>query len=53
MAMEIDEILKIVKEKLVEQKKKIQLEPTPDMYEIGTFKGMREIYRIIKDLKEI
>tara|TARA_Y100000389_G_C17249418_1_gene407305 strand:- start:248 stop:412 length:165 start_codon:yes stop_codon:yes gene_type:complete len=54
MDMEIDEILKIVKEKLLEQKKKISVLPeATDMYELGTFKGMREIYKIIKELKEI
>ena len=52
MKMEVDEILKLVEEKLIEQKKKIAILPdAEDMYELGTFKGMREIYRLIKNLK--
>ena len=52
MKMELDDILKLVEEKLMEQKKKIAVLPdAEDMYELGTFKGMREIYRLIKNLK--
>lgn len=52
MKMEVDDILKLVEEKLKEQKNKITILPdAEDMYELGTFKGMREIYRLIKNLK--
>ena len=51
MKMEIDDILKLVEQKLIEQKKKISILPdAEDMYELGTFKGMREIYRLVKSL---
>jgi len=52
MKMELDDILKLVEQKLMEQKKKIAVLPdAEDMYELATFKGMREIYRLIKNLK--
>jgi hypothetical protein len=52
MKMEIDDILKLVEERLMKQKKVISVLPdAEDMYELGTFKGMREIYRLIKNLK--
>ena len=52
MKMEIDEILKLVEEKIIEQKKKIAVLPdSDDMYELGTLKGIRELYRLIKNLK--
>jgi hypothetical protein len=52
MKMEINEILKLVEEKLIEQKKKIAvLSDFDDMYELGTLKGIREVYRLIKNLK--
>jgi len=52
MKMEIDEILKLVEEKIIEQKKKIAVLPdSDDMYELGTLKGIREVYRLIKNLK--
>ena len=52
MKMELDDILKLVEQKLMEQKKKIAVLPdAEDMYELGTLKGMREIYRLIKNLK--
>ena len=52
MKMEIDEILKLVEEKIIEQKKKIAVLPdSDDMYELCTLKGIREVYRLIKNLK--
>lgn len=46
-----DKILKAIESKLQEQKYKIsRLPDADDMYELGTFKGMREIYRLIKNL---
>lgn len=48
-----DKILKEIKSKIEEQKNKIShLPDADDMYELGTFKGMREIYRLIKDLED-
>ena len=49
----INKILNEVKSKLKDQKHKIShLPDADDMYELGTFKGMREIYRLIKDLED-
>lgn len=51
MKMEVNDILKLVEQKLIEQKNKIAVLPdAEDMYELGTFKGMREIYRLVKSL---
>lgn len=51
MKREVNDILKLVEQKLKEQKHKIATLPNiDDMYELGTFKGMREIYRLIKNL---
>jgi len=47
-----DKILNEIKSKLEEQQHKIShLPDANDMYELGTFKGMREIYRLIKGLE--
>ena len=46
-----DKILKAIESKLQEQKHKIsRLPDVDDMYELGTLKGMREIYRLVKSL---
>lgn len=48
-----DKILNEIKSKLEEQQHKIShLPDANDMYELGIFKGMREIYRLIKDLRD-